>query len=169
MATLDAVLGRMSSQVARMDDRLEAMDYAQQAAAAEREQARGVKPWHVFLPVVPAGTIFAFPPAPQGFMWDLRVVTVVLAAADAVNVFLGDPGAVGSAQITNRPPIGPGSLSTSSVTTQSVIVNGVNFASHAFILNPGDRVIVASNTQNISWAFLSANSLIAERVGAYIS
>jgi hypothetical protein len=165
VATFDLMLEKLS----RTHDGVDELVSRSRAQTIEREQARGVKPWHVFLPgPLPAATTFAFPPALPGFMWDLRVVAVILSAADAVNVFMGDPGSSGTAQFLNRPPVG-GALSTAAITTQGVIVNYVNFASHAVILNPGERVVVATNTATITWAFLSANSVIAERVGAYIA
>ena len=121
----------------------------------ERERARSFKPMRIASPGPSPAAKTVFVPLPeQGYAWNLKLVSVQLASADTVQLF----------------------IATSAPSTTSVLLTLIsNFGASAtsqvdkwsasqVILNPGEGLYIAAAAQNITAFCILADQAVAEMV-----
>jgi hypothetical protein len=90
---------------------------------------------------VPNTGTYTSPPVPEGYVWSVRHVGVVLSAADQVIMTLGD-----TAQVTATPSGLPGILGVFPQGTNAIPYAANGFSDDQIILNPGEQFSLAPFT-----------------------
>lgn len=105
---------------------------------------------------------YTSPPVPEGYVWSIRHIGVVLSAADQVIMVLGD-----TPQITGAPSGLPGILAIFPQGTNAIPYASEGFSTDEVILNPGEQFTITpyTNTHTILGVLFICKQTPAEMKG----
>jgi len=139
-----------------VDVRARAFAREQQAIAdaRERDRVRTIKPVRAAGPSAAKAASFFIPGPDSGYMWNVKLISVQVDAADTVQAFI----------TTAAPATGATPRSLISNFGASATSQVITFSSDQILLNPDEGLWLTAAAHNITAYFITAVEVMAERI-----